>query len=286
MKNCRLQIIIFISVTFIGCGSFNITKHADSDYKILLKEQIEVHRHAGFNSAFQQVLEDYKLFKRQLYFAIKEKYSSQFREEELNQVEEILVGRTPKSKIRNLLELETDVFQGFQGRWRGKWIQNRKTTAYDQLWFPPYETDDGIIAQKVIIRKWDDRNEKPLNEIAAINTYNPKSNMILGAVDIESSERKTTHAPHLGFRISPSTFIWIACFATKSKNPSYSFFFEKVSTIGGIKHYKIRGVGFNWNRKSKKMANINWREGHYVQIKNMVSSSHIPYYVNNCTLSD
>ena len=110
--------------------------------------------------------------------------------------------------------------------------------------------------------------------------------MILGAVDIESSERKTTYAPHLGFRVDPSTFIWIGCFATKSKNPSYSFFFEKVSTIDKVKHYNIRGVGFNWNRKLKKMVNINWREGHYVQLRTTVSSYHIPYYLINCSLSD
>ena len=58
MKNCGLQIIIFIAVAFIGCGSININKQAESDYKILLKEQIEVHRNAGFNSAFQKVIED------------------------------------------------------------------------------------------------------------------------------------------------------------------------------------------------------------------------------------
>ena len=284
MKASSLQITLLILITFIGYASFDITNQVDSDYKILLKEQIEAHRNPGFNSAFQQVLEDFTLFKRQLYLAIKQKYTNQFREEELTQVEEILAG--PTSKGGNQVDFEKDVFRQFKGQWRGKWFQNRKTTTYDQLWFTPYETDSGLIAQKVIIRKWDDRKEKPLNEIAAINTYNPKNNMILGAVDIERSGRKATSAPHLGFRINPSTFIWIACFATKSKNPSYSFFFEKISTIDKVKHYKIRGVGFNWNRKSKKMININWREGHYVQVRTTVSSSHLPYYLINCTLSD
>ncbi|UCD77071.1 MAG: hypothetical protein JSW26_16775 [Desulfobacterales bacterium] len=278
MRHYSIHITFFFLFISIGCASRNNANQVDSDYEILLKEQIQAHRNAGFNPPFQQVIEDYRTFKRQLYSEIKEKYVSQFRKDEFNQIEKILLGLTPKR--RNRLDVGADVFHRFQGRWRGKWIQNRKTIVYDQIWFSPYEIEGGLIAQKVIIRQWDDRNEKPANAIAAINTYNPKNNMILGAVDVERSKRKNTHAPHLGFRIDPSTFIWIACFATNSKNPSYSFFFEKVSTIDQVKHYKIRGVGFNWNRKSKKLANINWREGHYVQVRTAASPSYAPYFLS------
>lgn len=280
MRPYSLQVIVFFLFIIIGCASFNNTNQVDSDYQILLKEQIQAQHNAGLNTPFQHVLEDYKVFKKQLYFLIKENYISQFREDEFNQIEKILVGSD--SKKWNRFDPGGDVFRRFQGQWRGEWIQNRKTTTYDQLWFSAYEIDNGLIAQKVIIRKWDARNEKPFNEIAAVNTYNPKNNMILGAVDVERPERKTAYAPHLGFRIDPSTFIWIACFARNSKNPSYSFFFEKVSTIDQVNHYKIRGVGFNWNRKSKKIVNLNWREGHYVQLRTKLSPAHMPHYLNNC----
>ncbi len=178
---------------------------------------------------------------------------------------------TPETKKRS--DLGTDVFQRFQGQWRGEWIQNRESTIYDQIWFTPYKIDGGLIAQKVIIRKWDARNRKPINEIAAINTYNPKNNLILGAVDVHRSERKSTYAPHLRFRIDPHTFSWIGCIAASSSSPAYSFYFEKVSTIDQVNHYKIRGVGFIWNHKSKKLVNINWREGHYVQVGSATSPS-------------
>ena len=111
--------------------------------------------HAGFNTPFQQVLEDYTTFKRQLYSELKEKYISQFSENEFNQIEKILVGLTPKRV--DWEDLGTNVFHRFQGQWRGEWIQNRKTTTYDQLWLSPYETEAGLIAQKVIIRHWDSR---------------------------------------------------------------------------------------------------------------------------------
>jgi len=282
MRHYSLQTNIFFLFIFIGCAFFNNSNQADLDYKILLKEQIKAHQDTGFNTPFQQVLKDYTIFKRQLYSALKEQYVSHFLEDEFNQIEKILLALTPKRMEWD--DLGTNVFHRFQGQWRGEWIQNRKTTTYDQLWFSPYKIEAGLIAQKVIIRQWDSRNEKPLDEIAAINTYNPKNNMILGAVAVGRSERKTLYAPHLGFRIDPSTFIWVACFAANSKKPSYSFFFEKVSTIEQAKHYKIRGVGFNWNRKSQKIGNLNWREGHYVQVKTKVSLSHIPYYQNDSSL--
>ena len=269
MTRDGLLIIFFSLFILIGCASFNVNRQVDSDYRILLEEQIRAHHNAGFNTPFRQVIDDYAAFKSQLYSTIKEKYPSQFRQAEFNQIEIILVGLTPERKKRS--DLGTGVFQRFQGQWRGEWIQNRERTIYDQTWFTPYEIDGGLIAQKVIIRKWDDRNKKPINAIAAINTYNPKNNLILGAVDVQGSERKSTYAPHLGFLIDPHTFIWIGCIAASSSNPSYSFYFEKVSTIDQVNHYKIRGVGFNWNRKSKKLANLNWREGHYVQIEPVIS---------------
>jgi len=271
MSHAGLKIIIFSLLTLIGCASFNNTTQVDSDYQILLEEQIRAHHDAGFNTPFRQVIDDYATFKRQLYSKIKEKYLNQFHKDEFNQIEIILVGVAPGRKNRS--DPGADVFGRFQGQWRGEWIQNRARTTYDQIWFSPYETDGGLIAQKVIIRKWDERNEKPINEIAAINTYNPKNNWILGAVDVQKSERKGTYAPHLGFRINPQTFIWIGCVAANSSNPSYSFYFEKVSKIDQVNHYRIRGVGFNWNRKSKKIININWREGHYVQVGAEVSAS-------------
>ena len=271
MTNYGYPTIIFFLFISIGCASFNSTGQVDSDYNILLKEQIIAHHNAGFNTPFQQVIDDYSTFKRQLYLKIKEKYVNQFRNDEFKQIESMLVGLTPERK--NQVALGTGVFQRFQGQWRGEWVQNREKTTYDQIWFSPYEIDGGLIAQKVIIRKWDDRIEKPINEIAAINTYNPKNNLILGAVDVQRAEQKNTYAPHLGFRINPHTFIWIACFVVNSSNPSYSFYFEKVSTIDQVNHYIIRGVGFNWNRKSKQIVNINWREGHYIQLKTEVSPS-------------
>jgi hypothetical protein len=279
MRRYSLQIITAFLFIFTGCASFNNNTQVDSDYKILLKEQIEAHHKAGFSSPFQQIIEDYKAFKRQLYLAIKEKYVSQFRENEFNQIKKLLIGVTPKRKDQ--LDVGADVFHLFQGHWRGTWFQNWETTTYDQTWFSPYKINGGLVAQKVIIRKWDNRNEKPTNEIVAINTYNPQNHKILGAVDVEGPERKKAYAPHLGFRIDPSTLIWVACFGTDTENPSYSFLYEKVSTIDHVKHYKIRGVGFNWNRKSKKLVNINWREGHYVQVRPRVSTSYNPYFLDN-----
>lgn len=274
MRHYCLQIITFLPFILSGCAHIDNMNQADSDYKHLLQEQIEAHHNEGFNTVFQHVIEDYTAFKRKLYLKLKETYASKFRKDEANQIEKILAGVTIKRN--NQSYVGTDVFQAFQGQWRGDWIQNRQTTAYEQIWLPPYEIDGGLIAQKVIIRQWDNRRKKPSNEIVALNTYNPKNDIILGAVDVEGLERKNTRAPHLGFRIDPYTFIWIACFATKSENPSYSFFFEKVFTIDQVKHYKIRGVGFKWNRKSKKIVNLSWREGHYVQVGNMVAPSHVP----------
>jgi len=255
----------------MGCASFSSTSEVDLDYQILLAEQIRAHHNAGFNTPFRQVIDDYATFKRQLYLIILDKYASQFRQAEFKQIEIILAGLTPERK--NEPALGVNVFQRFQGQWRGEWIQNRQRTFYDQIWFTPYEIDGGLIAQKVIIRQWDDRQQKPIKAIAAINTYNPTNNMILGAVDVQKSERKSTYAPHLGFRIDPHTFIWIGCIGGSSNTPSYSFYFEKISTIDQINHYRIRCVGFNWNRKSKKIVNLNWREGHYVQVGSVPSSS-------------
>ncbi len=255
----------------MGCASFNNTRQVDSDYEILLEEQISAHHKAGFRTPFRQVIDDYAAFKRQLYLLIKEKYASQFRQVEIRQIEIILTGLTPARK--NEPALGVNVFQRFQGQWRGEWIQNRQKTIYDQTWSAPYEIEGGFIAQKVIIRRWDDRRQKPIDEVAAINTYNPKNNLILGAVDVQKSERKSTYAPHLGFCIDSHTFIWIGCIAANSGNPSYSFYFEKVSTIDQVNHYEIKCLGFNWNRKSKKIVNPNWREGHYVQVGTLASSS-------------
>ncbi len=175
------QIAIVFLFIFAGCTSFNTTDQEDLDYKILLEEQIEVQFNAASNTRFQQILEDYKAFKKQLYSAIRDRYNDQFREDEFYQIQKLLLG--VRSERRNRLDGTVDVFD-------------------------------------------------------------------------------------------PTNLIWVACFGTDSENPSYSFFFEKVSTIDGINHYKIKGVGFNWNRKLKKIDNINWREGHYIPVK----SSESTYY--------
>ncbi len=272
MRKYGPQIAIVFLFIFAGCTSFNTTDQEDLDYKILLEEQIEVQFNAASNTRFQQILEDYKAFKKQLYSAIRDRYNDQFREDEFYQIQKLLLG--VRSERRNRLDRTVDVFHRFKGHWRGDWFQNGKMTTYVQTWFSPYKINDGLIAQKVIIRRWDNRNEEPTDEKVAINTYNQKNDMILGAVGVEQPGRKKTYAPHVGFYIDPTNLIWVACFGTDSENPSYSFFFEKVSTIDGINHYKIKGVGFNWNRKLKKIDNINWREGHYIPVK----SSESTYY--------
>jgi hypothetical protein len=78
MTNYGYPTIIFFLFISIGCASFNSTGQVDSDYNILLKEQIIAHHNAGFNTPFQQVIDDYSTFKRQLYLKIKEKYVNQF----------------------------------------------------------------------------------------------------------------------------------------------------------------------------------------------------------------
>jgi len=271
MTHAGLRIIFFLLFLLAGCASFSNTSQIDSDYQILLAEQIRAHHNPGFNSPFRQVINDYGNFKRQLFLIIKEKYADQFHPDEFRQIESILAGVNPERKIKP--DLGVNVFQRFQGQWRGEWIQNRQKTIYDQTWFAPYEIEGGLIAQKVIIRQWDGRRQKPIDEIAAINTYNPKTNLILGAVDVQRSERQSTYRPHLGFRIDWHTFIWVGCIAANSGNPSYSVYFEKVSTIDQVNHYKIKCLGFNWNRKSKKIVNPNWREGHYVQVGTLASPS-------------
>lgn len=264
MRHAGLGIIIFFLTILVGCASLNNSRQVASDYQNLLAEQIRAHNNSGFITPFRQVIDDFATFKRQLYLIIKEKYANQFSRIEFGQIEVVLAGVPLEGK--NKPALAVDVFRQFQGQWRGEWIQNRQSTIYDQIWFTPYELDGGLIAQKVIIREWDGHHQKPFNAIAAINTYNPANNRILGAVDVHKSARKSAYAPHLGFYIDSHTFIWIGCIAADSNTPSYSFYFEKISTIDQVNHYRIRGVGFNWNRKSKKITNPNWCEGHYVQI--------------------
>ena len=270
MRSHGPQITIVFVLILAGCASFNTTNQEDLDYKILLEEQIEVQFNPVSNIRFRHVVEDYKAFKKQLYSAIKEKYNDQFREDEFCQIQKLLLG--VRSDRRNKLDGTVDVFHRFKGHWRGEWFQNGKMTTYDQTWYSPYKINDGLIAQKVIIRRWDNRNEKPADETVAINTYNRKNGMIFGAVGVEQPARKKSFAPHLGFYIDPTNLIWIGCIGTNSENPSYSFLFEKISTIDGIKHYKIKCVSFNWNRKLKKLEDINWREGHYIPVKSRKST--------------
>ena len=66
----QVGISIFL-VMFAGCASFNNTNQADSDYKILLREQIETQHKEGLTVPYQQVMEDFKTFKELLYSAIK-----------------------------------------------------------------------------------------------------------------------------------------------------------------------------------------------------------------------
>jgi hypothetical protein len=275
LRRYRLQAVISIFfVMFTGCAFFNNTNQVDSDYKFLLKEQVTQHK-AGLKVPYRQVMQDFQAFKELLYSAIKERYADQFREDELNQITQLLTKEIPAKQYQS--DLSNTIFQRFAGSWRGNWFQNGRTTAYDNFWSSPYVINGGLVAQKVIIRKWDSRNEKPANEIAAVNSYSPKNQMILGAVDVARLDRKSTHAPHLGFYIDPSTLTWIACFANDSDNPLYSFFFEKVYNIDHINHYRVRGVGFNWNRRSKRLTNINWQEGHYIQIRPIRPASDPPY---------
>ena len=265
MRGHFTQIAIVFLLIVAGCATFNATNQEDLDYKILLQEQIDVQINAASDIRFQQIIKDYNTFKKQLYSAIRNKYNDQFREDEVYQIQRLLLG--VESDRRNQSVGTVDVFQSFQGHWRGEWFQNGEMTTYDQIWFSPYKINDDLIAQKVIIRRWDNRNEKPAKETVAINTYNQKNDMIFGAVGVEQPWRNKSYAPHLGFYIDPTKIIWVGCFGTDLENPSYSFFFENVSAIDGIKHYKIKGVSFNWNRKLKTISNINWREGHYIPVK-------------------
>jgi hypothetical protein len=276
LRRYRLQAVISIFfVMFTGCAFISNSNQVDSDYKILLNEQIEIQDNEGLNVPYQQAMEDFQAFKELLYSAIEKKYADQFREDELNQIKQLLTEEISPQKYQS--DVGTAIFQRFQGSWRGQWYQNRRSTTYDHSWSPPYIINGGLVAQKVIIRKWDNRNEKPASEIVAINSYNPENQMILGAVDVAGPDRKNTLAPHLGFYIDPSSLIWIACFGNDSENPSYSFFFEKIYIIDQVNHYRIRGVGFNWNRRSNRLININWQEGHYVQVKPKRPASDPPY---------
>jgi hypothetical protein len=168
LRRYRLQAVISIFfVMFTGCAFFNNTNQVDSDYKFLLKEQVTQHK-AGLKVPYRQVMQDFQAFKELLYSAIKKRYADQFREDELNQITQLLTKEIPAKQYQS--DLSNTIFQRFAGSWRGNWFQNGRTTAYDNFWSPPYVINGGLVAQKVIIRKWDNRNEKPANEIAAVNS--------------------------------------------------------------------------------------------------------------------
>lgn len=270
----RIQVILVLFPAILwGCNFHKKNQQADSDFKILEQEQIEAQHHEGLIPPFRQVIKDFQEFKTKLYSAIKEKYVSRFRKYEIDKIKKLLTGSTPDNKYPS--DAGMAILSRFCGQWTGQWFQNGEMSRYDQIWSQPYAIGDSFVAQKVIIRKYSKRRQKYINDKVAINSYNPKNHLFLGGVDVKRPERKGAYAPHLGFLIDSSTLVWIACFGSGLENPSYSFFYEKITPIDQVNHYIVRGVGFKWDRRSKRIVNINWREGHYVQVGPMASPSFI-----------
>mgnify|MGYP000131157983 CR=1 FL=1 len=268
----QVMLVLFPAILW-GCIFHKKNQQADSDYKILVQEQIKAQHHEGLIPPFRQVIEDFQEFKRQLYLAIKDKYVRRFHKDELNKIKKLLTGSTPDNKYPP--DAGTAILNRFCGHWTGQWFQNGEMSRYDHIWSQPYAIGDGFVAQKVIIRKFSKRHQRYINNKIAINSYNPKNRLFLGGVDVKRPERKGAYAPHWGFLIDSSTLAWIACFGNGLENPSYSFFYEKITSIDQVNYYKVRGVGFKWDRGSKRIVNINWREGHYVQLEPIASPSFI-----------
>ena len=62
LRRYGLQAVISIFfVMFTGCAFFNNTNQVDSDYKILLKEQVTQHK-AGLKVPYRQVMQDFQTY--------------------------------------------------------------------------------------------------------------------------------------------------------------------------------------------------------------------------------
>lgn len=192
------------------------------------------------------------------------KFPEVFSDSEVSLITNKLDQGRPNSQTKN--DLGTPVFHRFHGHWRGVWRQDGKDQIYDHDWFPP-ETLQGnnsdLIIQPVTMGAWDQFKKIRKKTTIAINGYNKLSGVILGAVGVIGNK---SEAPHAGYYIDQNHLLWVASFATEqTERPYYSIYFERIQE-NKTREYLIDGVGFHWNRKTKKIELPHFKKGRYEMI--------------------
>lgn len=232
-------------------------RNIHKEYNDLVKQQVLAHE--GKDQDFNKLISEFSHIHPKLVLIL-DKYFQVNESKKIKTAFENL--KVNNKKIHNT-DHGTPVFHKFHGHWNGIWSQFDTHNHYDHDWFPP-EKIKTLVFQKVIIGEWNKRLNMRINEVPAINTYNIKTGLVLGGVDYDKNSNKT-HAPHLGFYVDEHTLIWLARFTNK-KISYYSLYFEKIEDNKSNKEYKIRGIGFYWDSKLKKIIQPHYKSGNYQQV--------------------
>ena len=165
-------------------------------------------------------------------------------------------GRNGYSQKKALNELENgaQVFTAFEGKWYGEWNQNNRTSYWEHHW-QSTELNESVsshLLQPVLIKS--ETNKKTI----AINSFSIQTGVIIGAVGFNGKNEKR---PCIGFYIDSRTIIWISLEKTGHRRPNYSFFYEWLDTKSD--DYHIKGIGFSWDRKKRKITNVTNSSGIY-----------------------
>gem|GEM_PF-2026141 len=233
-------------------------------FKILIAEQEQAIDLRTQPKKFRTMRTDFFAFRQSAIEVFRQQHSEQFKRNELKELTKALKSYREDRKQRR--RSRQPMFQTFHGDWRGLWQQPGMRKTFDHSWDQPF-IRNGLVIQLVEIGEWN--GSRRINPTPAINTFDPETGFISGAVGISSENTEYgTKAPHWGIYINESTLIWIAGFENDSPLPYYSIYYEQIIKEEPVQ-YKIRGIGFHWDssQPQKGLIDPHWKEGLYSKIE-------------------